>query len=103
MMVLEYCAGGDLGAAIKALRADAKNGFVIPFGLALFVDWARQIAEGMAHIYRSKMFHRDLKPANVLLLKSCTGSPAGIFDMGYVGTAIAQASRAAFSKPAAVA
>lgn len=55
-LAMEYLPGGDLtqfrGQPMEPLRA---------------LDYARQIASGLAQVHDSGLLHRDIKPANILL------------------------------------
>jgi serine/threonine protein kinase len=57
--VVEYIAGGDLGAWIKKTPSEKR--------LEKLPDIVRQIAEALHILHERKLIHRDLKPANVLL------------------------------------
>jgi serine/threonine protein kinase len=57
--VVEYIAGGDLGAWIEKTPPEKR--------LEKLPDIVRQIAEALHILHERKLIHRDLKPANVLL------------------------------------
>jgi serine/threonine protein kinase len=57
--VIEYIAGGHLGAWIKKTPPEKR--------LEKLLDIVRQIAEALHILHERKLIHRDLKPANVLL------------------------------------
>jgi len=57
--VVEYIAGGHLGAWIKKTPSEKR--------LEKLPDIVRQIAEALHILHERKLIHRDLKPANVLL------------------------------------
>jgi serine/threonine protein kinase len=57
--VIEYIAGGHLGAWIKKTPSEKR--------LEKLPDIVRQIAEALHILHERKLIHRDLKPANVLL------------------------------------
>jgi len=57
--VVEYIAGGHLGAWIKKNPSEKR--------LEKLPDIVRQIAEALHILHERRLIHRDLKPANVLL------------------------------------
>jgi serine/threonine protein kinase len=57
--VIEYIAGGHLGAWIKKTPSEKR--------LEKLPDIVRQITEALHILHERKLIHRDLKPANVLL------------------------------------
>jgi serine/threonine protein kinase len=57
--VIEYIAGGHLGAWIKKTPSEKR--------LEKLPDIVHQIAEALHILHERKLIHRDLKPANVLL------------------------------------
>jgi serine/threonine-protein kinase len=59
-LVLEYVAGQDLGALVKARGS-------LPVHEA--VDYAVQAARGLQYAHNQGIVHRDLKPANLLLTR----------------------------------
>ncbi|CAG0914486.1 unnamed protein product [Notodromas monacha] len=59
-IVMEYCHQGSLVDFLREKRTEK-----LP--LTRVVNWARQIAQGMAHLHSKKILHRDLKSANVLI------------------------------------
>jgi len=59
-IVMELVDGETLGAQIASAR-------VIPEAVA--VDYAIQIASGLAYAHRQGLLHRDIKPANILITK----------------------------------
>jgi len=59
-LTMEYVEGESLRAHMGRTRASA----------ARAVDFARQMAEGLAAAHQAEVVHRDLKPANVLLERS---------------------------------
>ena len=72
IMVLEYCAGGDLASAVRARRAGLtslspaeREEAPVPEALALRL--IRQLAKGLEQMRMLDWVHRDLKPGNLLL------------------------------------
>ncbi|GBF87536.1 hypothetical protein Rsub_00247 [Raphidocelis subcapitata] len=73
-IVLEYCAGGDLGRYIR------RYGRVSEATARYFL---LQLAEGLKELRRHNVIHRDLKPQN-LLLSNATATPlVKIADFGF--------------------
>ena len=64
-LVMEYCAGGSLRAAL-----DDESGVVTG---ALQRTWSADVAFGMAYLYAQGVEHRDLKALNVLLTSDLRG------------------------------
>ena len=64
-LVMEYCAGGSLRAAL-----DDESGVVTG---ALQRTWSADVALGMAFLYAQGVEHRDLKALNVLLTSDLRG------------------------------
>ena len=62
-LILEYCSGGSLRAAMT--RARAYDGLVCPEPDARRI--VVEVLEGLAAAHRVKVIHRDLKPENILL------------------------------------
>ena len=56
-LVLEYCDGGDLAAALAGGNTPTK----------FFTNVASGVANGMFYLHKMKYLHRDIKPSNVLL------------------------------------
>ena len=71
--MLEYCASGDLSAALK--RSTPSN---------FFWRVAEDIANGMNYLHRKNLLHRDIKPGNVLLDGDVSGGnfTAKLSDFG---------------------
>jgi serine/threonine protein kinase len=55
-LVLEFCDGGDLSAA---LEQPTPSGFVLKVAL--------DVASGLYYLHKKKLIHRDIKPSNCLL------------------------------------
>lgn len=66
-LVLEYLPGGTLGEVLRRL---ASSGERLRFENLL--DYALQIAEGLAHAHRHGIIHRDVKCENVMLTEEGT-------------------------------
>ena len=56
-IVLEYLAGGELGARVRAQ----------PFSLERALFYLEQVCSGLAHAHDCGVIHRDIKPQNLLL------------------------------------
>src|SRR2546421_1663222 len=56
-IVLEYLAGGDLGARCRQQ----------PFSLDRALFYLKQVCSGLAHAHDCGVIHRDIKPQNLLL------------------------------------
>ncbi|GMR51585.1 hypothetical protein PMAYCL1PPCAC_21780 [Pristionchus mayeri] len=57
-VVMEYCTRGQLCEVLKKEHSvDSME----------WVDWAKQIAEGMDYLHKHKVIHRDLKSPNILM------------------------------------
>ena len=69
-IVMEYVAGRDLQAVVKA------DG---PVDFDLAADYVAQAADGLSHAHRANLIHRDIKPANLLLNEK---DIVKILDMG---------------------
>lgn len=66
-LVLEYLAGGTLGALLRRLRWSGEK-----MRLETILDYAIQIADGLAHAHRHGIIHRDVKSENVMLTEEGT-------------------------------
>lgn len=55
---MELCPFGQLYDVLKSGRQIAP---------VMIVEWARQIASGMAYLHKHQLIHRDLKSPNVLI------------------------------------
>ncbi|EGT42410.1 CBN-MLK-1 protein [Caenorhabditis brenneri] len=60
-LMLELCEGSSLRTVCRSMLPDT----AIP--LAVLVDWAKQVAEGMEYLTKEGYVHRDLKADNVLV------------------------------------
>ena len=60
-LVMEYCSGGSLRAAL-----DDESGAITG---ALQRIWSSDVALGMKYLYEQGVQHRDLKPLNILLTR----------------------------------
>ncbi|GMS99479.1 hypothetical protein PENTCL1PPCAC_21654, partial [Pristionchus entomophagus] len=57
-VVMEYCTRGQLCEVLKKEHSvDSME----------WVDWAKQIADGMDYLHKNKVIHRDLKSPNILM------------------------------------
>lgn len=62
-ILTEYCEHGSLQKLLRSFRFDVEQQ----------VDFARQIASGMAHIHATDIVHRDLRADNVLIFRDEQG------------------------------
>src|SRR5919199_2806564 len=69
-IVLEYMAGGDLGARCRHQ----------PFSLERSLFYLKQVCSGLAHAHNCGVIHRDIKPQNLLL--TAEGQTVKIADFG---------------------
>ena len=69
-LVMELVDGSDLGTALASLSPHE------------FVDVARQVADGLAHVHAAGIVHRDVKPANILITRGKKGVEAKLADLG---------------------
>ena len=59
LIIMEYCAGGDLAKFIDAQKQPLSEDFII--------EWLKQLTSGVRYIHSMKIIHRDLKTANIFL------------------------------------
>ncbi len=83
-LILEYCAGGNLRAAMSEARREKAT---CPPARAAVL--ALHIAEGLAEAHRLGLVHRDLKPENILFTRRDDGlfgggAPLKLADFGLV-------------------
>ncbi len=69
-IVLEYLAGGELGARVRQH----------PFSLERALFYLEQVCSGLAYAHECGVIHRDIKPQNLLL--TADGETAKIADFG---------------------
>jgi len=69
-LVLEYMAGGELGARCR----------LQPFSLDRALFYLEQVCSGLAHAHSCGVIHRDVKPQNLLL--TADGQTVKIADFG---------------------
>jgi serine/threonine protein kinase len=69
-IVLEYLAGGELGARVRHQ----------PFSLDRALFYLEQVCSGLAHAHNCGVIHRDIKPQNLLL--TADGQTVKIADFG---------------------
>jgi len=63
-LTLEFISGGTLKSMVKQLNAEGRE---IP--IPDVVEYAIQMADGLAHAHREGIIHRDIKTDNVMLTK----------------------------------
>lgn len=83
-LILEYCAGGDLGQFIKT------HG---PVDEETVQRWMQQLAEGFKALKAKNIIHRDLKLQNILLTENSTKAVLKLADFGmsrFLGEDLAQ-------------
>jgi NIMA (never in mitosis gene a)-related kinase len=71
-IVMENCAGGDVGELIRKLKlsSDPSIGSTAPpFPEDQILDWFIQLALALKYIHSSHVLHRDLKAQNVFLTR----------------------------------
>ena len=66
-IVMQYCPGGDLGSAIKRVRAERAH-----FSEAQVLDWFAQLCFAVQYCHEAHVMHRDLKTQNVFLTEANT-------------------------------
>lgn len=85
ILVMEYAAGGELGALLKSR----------PLSLHEVVDFSMQIAAGLEAAHQAGLIHRDIKPQNILIAQDSTGRPVlKLIDFGLAANQLAGASHA---------
>ena len=86
-LVVEYCSGGDLRAALDADDAASIDE-------AQRRSWLSDISMGMAYLYSKGVEHRDLKSLNVLLdgARRCKVTDFGLSKSESLATAATQAT-----------
>eukprot|EP00929_Paragymnodinium_shiwhaense_P120162 TRINITY_DN92060_c0_g1_i1.p1 TRINITY_DN92060_c0_g1~~TRINITY_DN92060_c0_g1_i1.p1 ORF type:complete len:581 (-),score=128.21 TRINITY_DN92060_c0_g1_i1:248-1990(-) len=85
MLVMEFCAGGDLQEALDAAVDVRSRKYSVP---KQALSWIAQVFLGMEHIHTQlQLLIRDLKPSNVVLTKDMR---AKLTDFGY-GRLVAEA------------
>ena len=80
-IVTEFAPNGSLENIIDKAKVDIEAGRASPFTKIQALEWALQIASGMAYLHGKGFVHRDMKPQNVLLNKS---NDALVADLGTV-------------------
>jgi serine/threonine protein kinase len=81
LLVLPYCAGGDLYSALQGRRGEGATLATLGLGEARALAYAAQVACGLQHCHDVlRIAHCDVKPENVVL--SADGSRALLTDFG---------------------
>ena len=70
VIVMEYYAGGELGAAARRVRGEGG------LGEEVLVFWWFQLVQAVAYLHRRGVCHRDIKPANVMVVEADPGKAA---------------------------
>ena len=64
VIVMEFCAGGDLIDRLECARGEA------PLTERQHLGFLEQLAAALAHVHRAGILHRDLKSSNVLVTRN---------------------------------
>lgn len=64
VIVMEFCAGGDLIDRLECSRGEA------PLTERQHLGFLEQLAAALAHVHRAGILHRDLKSSNVLVTRN---------------------------------
>ena len=80
-IVTEFAPNGSLENIIEKAQEELEQGRPSPFTKIQALEWALQIASGMAFLNGKGFVHRDIKPQNILLNKS---NDALVADLGTV-------------------
>ena len=65
IIVMEYCNGGDLDTFLHGAAVGAVNETALEPQQA--VEFASDLARGLAAIHKARLVHRDVKPENVVI------------------------------------
>ncbi len=74
ILVMEYCAGGDLFAYIE------KRGFALKENLAKII--IRKTCSAMYYLHSYGIVHRDLKPENIMMTDDTENADIKLLDFG---------------------
>lgn len=83
-LILEFCAGGDLGQFIKS------HG---PVSESVAQKWIQNLSEGFKVLRSKNIIHRDLKLQNILMTEASTNAVLKLADFGmsrFLGDDLAQ-------------